>query len=180
MRVLGIAGFSGSGKTTLVIRLLPHLAAGGLEVATLKHVHHDFDPLPSGHASQDWRAAGAREIVLAGPKRRMLLHELRGEPEPAIETVLPLLSPVDLLLIEGYKFGPHDKLEVFRRDNGSPLLAASDPRVIALMTDCGRPGGLPPERDLPIFAIDDVATIAGFIAALCGAAAKKRAGGPTS
>lgn len=177
MRVLGIAGFSGSGKTTLLTGVLPRLTARGLEVATLKHIHHDFDPLPPGHASQDWRAAGAREIVLAAPARDMLVHELRGEPEPAIEAVLLLLSPVDLLLIEGYKFGRHDKLEVFRRDNGAPLLAACDPRVIALATDCGRPDGLPAGRDLPIFAMDDLAAIAGFIAGLCERAATKRTAG---
>jgi hypothetical protein len=42
--------------------------------------------------------------------------------------------------------------------------------VIALATDCGRPDGLPAARDLPIFKLDDLAAVAAFIAALCGAA----------
>lgn len=166
--MLGIVGYSGSGKTTLLTNVLPLLKAHGLEVATLKYAHHGFDPLPLGHVSQDWRAAGAREIVLATRERHMLVHELHGEPEPAIQSVLPLLSAVNLVLIEGYKFGMHDKIEVFRRDNGSRLLAVSDPRVIALVTDCGRPNGLPVERDIPVFALDDLAAIAEFIADLCG------------
>ncbi|MGD9537481.1 MAG: molybdopterin-guanine dinucleotide biosynthesis protein B [Alphaproteobacteria bacterium] len=167
MRILGIAGYSGSGKTTLLTGVLPHLRARGLEVATLKHAHHGFDPLPPGHASQRWRAAGAREIVLAMPERHLLLRELHGTPEPGIDAMLPLLSPVDLLLVEGYKHGTLDKIEAYREANGSPLLAADDPHVIALATDCGRPAGLPEVRDLPIFSLDDLAAIAGFIAGLC-------------
>ncbi len=174
MRILGIAGFSGSGKTTLLTGILPLLTARGLEVATLKHAHHGFDPLPVNHASQDWRIAGAREIVLAAPERYLLLHELRGEPEPAFEAVLPLLSPIDLLLIEGYKFAEHDKIEVFRHDKGAPLLAATDGRVIALVTDCGRPAGLPAARAIPIFEIDDIVSIARFVAGLCGVSPKAR------
>ncbi len=172
MRILGIAGYSGSGKTALLTSVLPYLAARGIEVATLKHAHHGFDPLPPNHPSESWRAVGAHEVVLAAPGRHMLVHELRGAPEPASGVFMPLLSPVDLLLIEGYKFGLHDKIEVFRRDHGAPLLAASDPRVIALATDCGHPDDLPRELQLPIFAMDDVAAIARFIAALCSADAK--------
>lgn len=172
MRVIGIAGFSGSGKTTLLTGVLPYLTARGFEVATLKHAHHGFDPLPLAHASQDWRRAGAREIVLAAAQHHMLVHELRDEPEPPFDTILNLLSPVDLLLIEGYKFGTHDKIEVFRAAGHSPLLAATDSRVIALVTDCGRPAGLPPARTIPIFEIGNVGAITGFIASLCGDAAK--------
>jgi molybdopterin-guanine dinucleotide biosynthesis protein B len=163
MRVLGIAGYSGSGKTTLVARLLPLLKARGLEVATLKHAHHGFDPLPEGHHAAQWRAAGAHEIMLVNAKRQLLMHELRGEPEPAMDAMLSRLSPVDLVLIEGYKFGAHDKIEVYRRANRSPLFAATDRRVIALATDCGRPDGLSPERGLPIFELDDSVAIAAFI-----------------
>jgi molybdopterin-guanine dinucleotide biosynthesis protein B len=165
VRVLGIAGYSGSGKTTLIVRLLPLLRGAGLEVATLKHAHHRFDVLPEAHASQAWRAAGARELLLDNGRTTLLLHELRGAPEPPLEAVLSKLAPVDLLLIEGYKFGPHPKLEVYRVENDTPLLAASDRQVIALATDCGRPSGLPVARRLPIFSLDDVPGLAAFISA---------------
>ncbi|MSO69954.1 MAG: molybdopterin-guanine dinucleotide biosynthesis protein B [Alphaproteobacteria bacterium] len=178
MRILGIAGFSGSGKTTLLTVLLPLLTARGLEVATLKHAHHGFDPLPLNHASQAWRQAGARDIILAAPARHMLVHELRAEPEPDFETLLPLLAPVDLLLIEGYKFGAHDKIEIYRGTGDAPLLAANDPHVIALVTDGARPPGLPSTRAIPLFKIDDVAAIANFVVGLCGAKPKPRAAAP--
>lgn len=166
MRVLGIAGYSGSGKTTLLVRLLPALRAHGLVVATAKHAHHGFDPLPDDHPAADWRAAGAREILWTDPRSRLLQHELRDEPEPPLEALYGLIGPVDLLLVEGYKFSAHEKIEVHRRATKAPLLAPNDPLVIALATDGGhRPDALPAGRDLPIFSVDDVAQIAAFIAA---------------
>ena len=41
--VFGLAGWSGAGKTTLVEKLIAHLVALGLNVATIKHAHHHFD-----------------------------------------------------------------------------------------------------------------------------------------
>ena len=69
MQRFGITGLSDSGKTTLVCRLLPRLRERGLRVATVKHAHHGFDLLPEGHPAHAWRAAGARDIVLAVPDR---------------------------------------------------------------------------------------------------------------
>lgn len=166
MRVLGIAGYSGSGKTTLLVRLLPALRAHGLVVATVKHTHHRFDPWPEGHPAAAWRAAGAREVLWTDPRTRLLQHELRDENEPPFEALYGLIGPVDLLLIEGYKFSTLEKIEVHRRETGAPLLAAHDPLVIAMATDAGhRPTALPGGRDLPIFSVDDVTAIAAFIAA---------------
>ena len=68
-KVLGVAGWSGSGKTTLICALIPLFAARGLTVSTLKHTHHDIDPDPPGKDSRRYREAGAREVMLAGPRR---------------------------------------------------------------------------------------------------------------
>ncbi len=43
------------------------------------------------------------------------MHELRDEGEPGLATLLGRLSPVDLVLIEGFKRDPHPKLEFFAR-----------------------------------------------------------------
>ena len=83
MQRFGVTGLSDSGKTTLVCRLLPRLRARGLRVATVKHAHHGFDLLPEGHPAQAWRAAGARDIVLAAPDRFAHLRETGDDGEPA-------------------------------------------------------------------------------------------------
>ena len=82
MRVFGIAGWSGSGKTTLLRRLLPELTSRGLEVATMKYTHHQFDLFAPGHVVSAWRDAGANEVLYVSDPRWALVHELQGEPEP--------------------------------------------------------------------------------------------------
>jgi hypothetical protein len=101
MKLFGLAGWSGSGKTTLLIALLV-LIRRGLRVATLKHVHHSIDldqPGKDTHIATG--SPGATEMVLLSASRWTLMHELREEREPTRAELLPHMTPVDLLLIEG-------------------------------------------------------------------------------
>lgn len=160
MKLFGIAGWSGSGKTTLVVRLIPHLVARGLRVATLKHTHHD--PLVGDDETCALAAAGAVETVVAAPSRLALIHHLAGAPEPALDDLAARFTPCDLLLVEGFKFGRHPKLEVWSPDSGKALLAAGDPSVVALACD-----GPPPVAGRPVFRRDDAVGIAAFILEYC-------------
>ncbi len=160
MKVLGIAGWSGAGKTTLVVRLLPALAARGLVVSTVKHAHHDFDIDQPGKDSHRHREAGAAEVLVSSARRMALMRELRGAPEPTLEELLERLAPVDLALVEGFKHGDHDKLEVHRASLGEPLLARDDASVVAVVSDAPVPG-----LAVPCLALDDVDAIADFVLA---------------
>jgi molybdopterin-guanine dinucleotide biosynthesis adapter protein len=135
MRIFGLAGWSGSGKTTLLIALIPELVARGLTVSTLKHAHHDFDVDRPGKDSWRHRAAGAREVMVSSARRWALMHELRGAPEPGLDELIDRMSPVDLLLVEGFKHHPHPKLEVYRPALGMPPLHPDDPYVVAIASD---------------------------------------------
>jgi len=53
---------------------------------------------------------GASEVLVSSANRWALVHELRGQAEPALGALLAKLSPVDLVLIEGYKAETHPKL----------------------------------------------------------------------
>lgn len=163
MKVMGLAGWSGSGKTTLAVRLLPLFTARGLRVSTLKHAHHAFDIDQPGKDSYVHRMAGACEVLVASATRWALMHELRGAPEPDFAALVAHLTPVDLLLVEGFKHTPHPKLEVFRRSNGKPLLAPGDPHIVAVAADSPVP-----EVALPVLDLDNAATIADFIMAHLG------------
>ena len=167
MRIFGIAGWSGSGKTTLLRRLLPALSARGLEVATMKYTHHDFDLFPLDHEVTTWRDAGAQEVLYVSNRRWALLHELQGEPEPPLEELYKQFSDVDLLLIEGFKRHAHAKLEVHRAETGLPLLAAEDDWVVAVASDNGRPEGLPEKRDIMLLDLNNISTIADFVITHC-------------
>ena len=163
MKVFGLAGWSGSGKTTLLVRLIPALVARGLSVSTIKHAHHAFDVDRPGKDSHSHRLAGAREVMVSSANRFALMHELRGAPEPTVEELVARMSPVDLLLIEGFKHHAHDKLEVHRPALGKPLLAPGDPRVVAVASDAPLEG-LP----VPSLPLDDIEAIAGFVVDRCG------------
>jgi molybdopterin-guanine dinucleotide biosynthesis protein B len=163
MEIFGLAGWSGSGKTTLMVGLLPELVARGLTVSTMKHAHHTFDIDRPGKDSYEHRAAGASEVMVTSARRWALMHEFKGAPEPPMDELIARMNPVDLLLIEGFKAHEHDKLEVFRREVGKPLLCLKDARVVAVASD-----GEVPEAGVPVIALDDVTAIADFVVGHCG------------
>ena len=163
MKVVGLAGWSGSGKTTLLVALLPELLGRGLTVSTAKHAHHEFDIDQPGKDSFAHRAAGAAEVLITSTVRWALVHENRGEPEASFEQVIARLSPVDLVLVEGFKHHDHDKIEVFNAANGKPLLAGEDPRIFAVASDRAVP-----DSPVPVLDRDDVAAIADLLIAHCG------------
>ena len=162
MKILGLAGWSGSGKTTLLVKLIPELVARGLTVSTIKHAHHAFDVDQPGKDSHRHREAGATEVMVASEHRWALMHEHRGAPEPDAAELIHHMTPVDLLLIEGFKREAHDKLEIFRRELGKPLLAANDPGIVAILSTAAVP-----ESSLPVIDLNDTAAIADFIIAHC-------------
>ena len=100
MKVFGFAGYSGSGKTTLIERLVPRFVLDGLKVSLIKHAHAGFDIDRPGKDSYRHREAGCTEVLLTSTKRWVLMHELRGEPEPTLEQQLAVLSPKYAVLDE--------------------------------------------------------------------------------
>jgi molybdopterin-guanine dinucleotide biosynthesis protein B len=160
MRIIGLAGWSGSGKTTLVTSVIPVLVKRGLKVATVKHAHHDFDTDQPGKDSWLHRQAGACEVAIVSSRRWAIVHELGGEPEPPLAEVLDKLSPVDLVIVEGFKRHRHPKLEVYRATVGKPLLHPDDDCIVAVGTDA-------PLKDaqVPVLMLDDFDGIANVFEA---------------
>lgn len=162
---MGIVGWSGSGKTTLITALLPLLRGHGLSVSTVKHAHHGFDMDRPGKDTFRHRQAGAREVLVATGKRWALLHEVEGA-EPPLPELLTRLSPVDLVLVEGFKTHPFAKLEVHRPALGKPPIWPDQPPgqpqdasgVVAIATDAALPG-----CDRTMLALNDPAAVADWM-----------------
>ena len=148
MNIMGIAGFSGSGKTTLVVRLIPELRRRGLTVSTVKHTHHNVSIDRKHSLTRRLRDAGAIDVVVAAGDHWALMHEHRGAPEPSLEDLAARMTPVDILLVEGFKTHHHDKIEVHRPAAHKPLLYADDPYIVAIATDGEIPGAALPQLDL--------------------------------
>ena len=157
MKTFGIAGWSGSGKTTLIEKLLPLLVARGLRVSLIKHAHHTFDVDHPGKDSYRHRQAGAAEVLVTSSRRWVLMHELRGAPEPSFEEQVRHLSPCDLLIVEGFKHAPIPKLEVWRAVTGEGMLHPNDPHIVAVASDAKV------ETRLPLLDLNDAEAVAQFI-----------------
>src|SRR6202007_266263 len=89
-----------------------------------------------------------------------MVIELRDEPEPPLADVLAKLSPVDLVIVEGFKRHSHPKLEVYRAAVGKPLLHPDDDCIVAVATDAPLP-----QAQVPVVMLDDIETVANVLQA---------------
>lgn len=167
--MFGLVGWSGSGKTTLMVELLRDLARRGLSVSTIKHAHHSFDIDKPGKDSFLHRENGAGEVMIASADRWAIIHENHGAPEPALADLASRMTPVDLLLVEGFKWESISKLEVHRPSVGKPILAPDDPQIVAVASDETLEG-----LGVQQFDLNDPGSIAEFIVTRCGLTPKLR------
>ena len=163
--IFGVTGWKNSGKTRMVANLVGEFTARGLKVSTVKHAHHTFDIDQEGRDSWQHRQAGASEVALVSRNRWALMHELRGEEEPALGEILERLSPCDLVIVEGYKREDHPKIEMIR-DTGEPR-PASNPMLWREDTSVVLIGSEEPLENCPLPRLgpDQVSEIADFILA---------------
>ena len=160
MEILGIVGRQNSGKTTLITRLIPELKRRGLAVSTVKHAHHGFELDTPGKDTYRHQEAGAEEVLFTSSQRWVLMREIGEGPEPSLDELIRRMAPVDLVLVEGFKSLPLDKIEVRAAGEPGPTLQSADETVVAVVGGEGL-------RDLsvPAFGRDDTGAIADFIAA---------------
>jgi molybdopterin-guanine dinucleotide biosynthesis protein B len=157
MKVIGFAGWSGAGKTTLLSRVIPYLLKTGLRISVIKHAHHSFEVDVPGKDSWVHRQSGATEVLVSSAKRWALMHELRQASEPRLPDLLKKLSPVDLVVVEGFKSEPHRKIEVYRAANGKPLLFPDDPEISGVASDTAV------QTRLPTAHLDDIPAVAAMM-----------------
>lgn len=159
MKLFGIAGWSGSGKTTLIRALIPVLSAQGCVVGTIKHSHHDLTLDP------EVAIPGVTECLVAGPQRFSLVGDGDSGQPRRLPYLASRMQGVDLLLVEGFKFYHHPRLEVWNSTLGKPMLVLGDQRITGFVSDGSRPPILP--ASVNWFHRDDAKGIAEFIQKGC-------------
>lgn len=157
MKRFGITGWKNAGKTSVMERLVAEFVARGLRVSTLKHAHHRFEIDHEGRDTFRHRAAGAAEVLVSSGTRWALMSELRGDPEPALDELIAKMTPVDLVLIEGWKTSPHPKLEVWRAETRHALIAPGDETIRAVATDTSL------DLNIPVLDLNDTQALADFV-----------------
>ena len=151
--ILCVTGPSGSGKTTLVERLIPVLCGAGIKAGVVKRSAVGLRIGSAGKDSSRLAAAGARPTVAVGP--REMIVESREMSMPLLDVAATFCAGCDLVLAEGYKQSPHDKLLVLGAAGSAP--GEIDPATVRLrVTD--RPEVLPGS-----VGRDDVGAVAAWI-----------------
>jgi molybdopterin-guanine dinucleotide biosynthesis protein B len=152
--IVSLVGKSGVGKTTALERILRELKRRGHRVGTIKHDTHGFEIDKPGKDTWRHAQAGSDAVVISGPRKMALIRQL--DRELAVDEVVPLMGPVDLVITEGYKRGDKPKIEVTRQERGTDLLCRAE-ELIAIMTDYAV------DMPVPQFALDDAAGVVDLL-----------------
>lgn len=163
MFTIAVVGWSGAGKTTLLEGVIQRLSQGGLRVATVKHAHRRFDMDREGKDSYRHREAGAGQVLVVSPDRWALLTETAAGAEPTLAESLARLDPADVVLVEGYRGGEIDKIEVWRSGRGGDPLWPTDGRIVAVASDMAVDALPASLNDRPHFTLEDADGLAAFI-----------------
>jgi molybdopterin-guanine dinucleotide biosynthesis protein B len=128
-----IVGYSGSGKTTLVVNLITCLKRQGYQVGTIKHDIHGLQMDHPGKDSYRHKAAGASTTIISSPNQIAMVADVDHDHSP--EDLLPMLSHLDIILIEGFKRALLPKIEVYRPETGKGAACKGDPHLLAVVCD---------------------------------------------
>lgn len=161
MKLVVVCGPSGVGKTTLVEQMVADLKSRGQRVSVIKHAHQRFDIDRPGKDSWRHREAGATEVLVASSQRLALLREYELEGLPGLHQLVAELSPVDWVLVEGFKHTDWPKVEVWRAALGQAPLYPDDPFVTAVATDT--PDALPEPTARPVFLLSAAAALVSHL-----------------
>lgn len=156
--VVAFVGRSGAGKTTLLVKLVAILRKRGLRIGCIKHSHHITATAMDVEGKDSWRhkQAGAERSLLVGPERLQLVADL-PEPLSPAELVRRYMDGMQMVLVEGFKESPGDKIEVVRAERATLPLLSRDDGLIALASD------IEVNLGVPRFDLDDIAGIANFL-----------------
>lgn len=154
---------SGTGKTTYLEKLVACLKEKGLRIALIKHDAHGFELDQPGKDSYRLRKAGVDTMILSGPDQTVQISR-HTAGEPSLKQLLSSIQGVDLILIEGYKFGTQPKIQLLRKGY-SETPVGNPENTIAYVADFPYD---PVPSDLPVFALNDPQDLAEYLVSSFG------------
>ncbi len=156
-KMIAFVGRSGSGKTTLITRLIPELKKRNLRIGSLKHTHHSESFDQPGKDSSKHRQAGADQVMLLSGHEMAIFRGISKEHD--LQHIKDTwFADYDLLIVEGFKYEPGFKIEVYRAENKkSPLFTNPAFGIDALVTDAD------PPFPVPRFTFDQVDKLVQWI-----------------
>ena len=97
--IFRVSGPSNSGKTTWLLALLDRLQKEGVNVATIKHSHHNLDVV----SRKDGHQLGSLAPNITVGSDRMILDQPIDRPPNLFDLVKQFYSNMDLVLVEGWR-----------------------------------------------------------------------------
>ena len=160
VKAVSFVAKSGTGKTTLLEKIIRELSSRGYRVGAYKASQH-FDIDQPGKDSCRMTAAGAVLTMINSPEKLALIQ---SEPTRLdIESLLlRYFFDVDIVLIEGDKWGAFPKIEIYRcRKNDTLLCRESvDSSYVAIASDCSIDVA---DLDLPVLDLNSPHQVVDFI-----------------
>jgi molybdopterin-guanine dinucleotide biosynthesis adapter protein len=126
--VVVVCGSSGSGKTTFLESLIGLLTREKVVVRSIKHSGKKLEVDKPGSDTARHMAAGSEVVVGVSPD--MLFRVERVGSEATLAMALSSVGPCDLVIVEGFKKSPMQRIEVVSKRAEADSLV-SDPNVIA-------------------------------------------------
>ena len=132
MKPIHIVGQPGSGKTTLIVDIIKELNKQNIKVGTMKHSAHVHELDKPGKDSFRHRKAGAALVSMITQEMTAVYLPMKMTPQLLLENYY---SDMDIVLIEGWISGPHDKIEIWRKALKKPPLFSNISHVKAIVSD---------------------------------------------
>jgi len=152
--IVSVIGKSKSGKTTLIEKLVQELKSRGYRVATIKHIPQVVKFDEPGKDSWRHLQAGSEVTAISSPEKIVIIKPV--EQDSTLGDVAHLLGDdYDIILAEGFKQDNAPKIEVHRKDNGSPLKGIK--KLIAIVTD------EPLETKARQFSLEDINSLVDLL-----------------
>lgn len=153
--IISVVGHSDVGKTAFLERLVPEIRARGYRVGVVKHSLHGVQLDPPGTDSRRLTDAGGDPVVLTSEGRVWVTRTCATDTTP--QAIVDMhMNDVDIVLTEGYKRGPHPKIEVWRQDSGDHPVC-EDWELVA------RVGDPWPSSAVPHFGLADASGVAALL-----------------
>ena len=159
MKIIGVVGWKNSGKTTLIEKLINEFNNRSLTVSTIKHSHHNFSVDKHGTDSFRHFNAGTKETILTSEKKWVKFSRQLGDSKLNLPYIITQITPVDIVIVEGFKDSDHTKVEVVDSSSERKPLYETDRTICGLIINQQKIQN----ATLPQFERDDVKKICDFI-----------------
>ena len=154
-QIITVTGRSGSGKTTLIENLIAHYRSRGKKVSVIKSMRHEFETDPAGKDTFRYRESGAFASIITNGKKFAYISEIDNNEDP-LDLAKKFFRDSEIVIIEGYKEGNVQKIEVIGDQAESPLFH-DDKSIRILVTD------KIVDTVLPVFKRNDIKGVAAAI-----------------